>query len=243
MDSGKLIFDNLTNPLSTSTEINPRSSISFKKTVSSQRLHEKSANNDTIKTISTQNLEEKKNHPSNSSIKITDKSSKKNLITIGKYDNDTLQEIEVRRKTMYVSQSDFLYLTEEPIERFIKRDSIDNKSHRVSANTQVSGVSSYRSPLSDNVPVHSMYFDLPPSDELSTEEADFYVNILDRVREELELVKYIIPAEIDEKWEERYQPVDRKYKNHEDSQLELRDFLDPDDKLTLVGAKKLQRDR
>lgn len=163
-------------------------------------------------------------------------SKRKKTITARKYDRNTLQEIEIRRKTMYVSESDFLNSGEKNVDKESKYNSVDrHNSHKLSKN--ITTESSSHPKLSDNIPVHCMNFDFPPKDDLSIDEADCYANILDEALQQLDLLRLVIPAGIDDNWNENYQSIDIKYGDYDET--DCQNLLKP----TASIAEKLQKDR
>lgn len=98
--------------------------------------------------------------------------------------------------------------------------------------------------VSDNVPVRNMPVDPPPSDDLLAEEADIYANIIDKLLDQLELIKYTIPAIIDDEWKEDYNIMEE-YDNDDFDEIEM--LMNPDDVNTIASnsaaMEKLQQDR
>ncbi|KAK0175112.1 hypothetical protein PV327_008892 [Microctonus hyperodae] len=116
---------------------------------------------------------------------------------------------------------------------------------RFSVNTLVTNrTSTLHVRVSDNVPVRNMPVDLPPSDDLSAEEADIYANIIDKLLDQLKLIKYTIPAIIDDEWKEDYNIV-QEYGNDDFDESEM--LINSDDVYTIASnsaaMEKLQQDR
>ncbi|XP_063974594.1 uncharacterized protein LOC135161180 [Diachasmimorpha longicaudata] len=171
------------------------------------------------------------------------KPSRQRLGDVGQYDEATLKEIEARRKTIFASRSDLsrvssvFFKTTKKSNAKEERKGISNQP-----SVELSRKSSSRLRLSDNIPVRSMILEVPRRVDLTPKEADAYGDIIERVLNELELIRYRIPAEVEERWDEDYQDPDEKFDVPQEPEDTLREYLG----LPAVipsAAEKLQRDR
>ncbi|KAF7994385.1 hypothetical protein HCN44_003857 [Aphidius gifuensis] len=222
MESEKIIFDKSKNSLSKNVDKSISKKL-IKSDLSSDKISSSSSSE--IKKLQLQQYDDSEKNL-----------SKRKTITARKYDRDTLREIEIRRKTMYVSESDFLNSGEKNIDKESRYNSVDrHNSHKLSKN--IITESSSHPKLSDNIPVHCMNFDFPPSDDLSVDEANCYANILDEAWQQLDLLRLVIPADVDDNWNENYQSIDSKYGDYDET--DCQNLLKP----IVSIAEKLQKDR
>ncbi|XP_015120811.1 dynein regulatory complex protein 9 [Diachasma alloeum] len=171
------------------------------------------------------------------------KPSKQRLGDVGQYDEETLKEIEARRKTIFASRSDLSRVSSVFFKAMKKANEKGLKSRNSSQpSAELSRKSSSRLRLSDNIPVRSMILEIPRRVDLNPEEADAYGDVIERVLNQLELIRYRIPAEVDERWDEDDQDFDEKYDVPEEPAYSLREYLGLPP-LIPIAAEKLQRDR
>lgn len=96
---------------------------------------------------------------------------------------------------------------------------------------------------SDNIPVRNMAMDCPISENLCPEEADAYADVLEKVVDQLELIRFMIPVSVDQ-WNESYKTMDEKYGfelSADEEPNSIKDVIPPV-RLSSV-AEKLQQDR
>lgn len=95
---------------------------------------------------------------------------------------------------------------------------------------------------SDNVGVRSMQLDVYPIRILTHYEATAIASVLEECVDHLAILRYAIPAEIDDRWDDIVKPIKEKYGASEEPRIIIREEtnLPP---LMLSKAAKLQRDR
>lgn len=95
---------------------------------------------------------------------------------------------------------------------------------------------------SDNVGVRSMQLDVYPIRILTRYEATAIASVLEECVDHLAILRYAIPAEIDDRWDDIVKPIKEKYGASEEPRIIIREEtnLPP---LMLSKAAKLQRDR
>ncbi|KAF7396485.1 hypothetical protein HZH66_007347 [Vespula vulgaris] len=95
---------------------------------------------------------------------------------------------------------------------------------------------------SENIGVKSMQFDIFPITILTPYEARAIASVLQECVDHLAIVRYTIPAEIDDRWDDITKPINEKYGGPEEPHIIIREEtnLPP---LMLSNAEKFQRDR
>lgn len=95
---------------------------------------------------------------------------------------------------------------------------------------------------SENIGVKSMQFDIFPTTILTPYEARAIASVLQECVDHLAIVRYTIPAEIDDRWDDITKPINEKYGGPEEPHIIIREEtnLPP---LMLSNAEKFQRDR
>lgn len=95
---------------------------------------------------------------------------------------------------------------------------------------------------SENLGVLSMQMDVPATPALSRYEATAIACVLKECLDQLTVLRYAIPAEINDRWEKIVKPLDEKYGVPKEPHRVFREEanLAP---LTLTPMEKLQRDR
>ncbi|KAK2578724.1 hypothetical protein KPH14_007800 [Odynerus spinipes] len=122
--------------------------------------------------------------------------------------------------------------------------SIDSRPKGDDKETSISKMSTLESrhDKSENVGVWSMQIDVPPQPALSSYEATAIGCVLKECVDQLTVLRYAIPAEVNDRWENIVKPINEKYDVPDEPQRVFREEanLPP---LTLSVSEKLQRDR
>lgn len=96
--------------------------------------------------------------------------------------------------------------------------------------------------FSDNVPVHSMLFDAPQTDCLPPTEATAFAVVLQEAIDYLEILESVIPARVNERWDESYRTIDEMYGRSEEPIVMFREEMGLLPVVPTV-SEKIQRDR
>uniref|UniRef100_A0A0C9Q027 Srb8 protein n=1 Tax=Fopius arisanus TaxID=64838 RepID=A0A0C9Q027_9HYME len=170
--------------------------------------------------------------------RIPRKLSKQRLGDVGQYDRETQKEIEARRKTLFASRSDLSRVSSVFLAETKSRQSRGSNVKSIG----MSGRGSSRILFSDNIPVRSMTLEMPRRTALPEEEAAVYCDILEKSLDQLGLIRYRIPAEVDDRWDEGDRNCCEKYDVPAEPEYNLREYLGLRTLIPSV-SEKLQRDR
>ena len=96
--------------------------------------------------------------------------------------------------------------------------------------------------FSENVGVLSMLFDTPQTDRLPHLEAKAFAVVLQEALDFLEILEHVIPARVDERWDDSYKTIDELYGRPEEPKIMFREDMGLLPLIPEVSAK-IQRHR
>lgn len=97
--------------------------------------------------------------------------------------------------------------------------------------------------VSDNIPVRNMALDVPIVDKFDHKTANAYADIIERMLDKLQIIKYTIPASVND-WDESFKSMEENYGDikYGECGFDNKD-LEDDYIFEKLVAEKLQRDR